>query len=231
MQRALLNTLPPVLVLQVHDRAHIHAADSLSPTTMKTQLSVLPDTTATTQSEQELLQRLIGEGLSSTDEFALDLSRARKLLEVLFQACILNPIARQQLPTQVGFEQASLTLSILHRQTSARPELLFCLLPEPELQVPLFQWLIPRIVQAASRFDEVEEAEDLVDKLYEAAVCLLVVLGKDLSDGKTTFMRGPQRVAFTIRSMIAFCEGEIDNIKGLVTDVAAALNGQHSSAV
>ncbi len=157
--------------------------------------------------EQELLQRLIKEGLSpAPDAGEADSTQYRKLLEILFQACILTPSSRT--PSPSSLEQAGYTLTILSRQTLARPELLSCLPHPDEPQVPLYKWIIPRLVHAAVRYNEVHGAEGLVEDLISSAVNVLHVLGKDLSDEQTSFAKGPQRVLQTLSHMIEFCQGE-----------------------
>ena len=156
--------------------------------------------------EQELLQKLIKEGLAPSDDRGeTDVTRYRKLVEVLFQACILNPVNQPVTPSSL--EQAGYTLTILSRQSIARPELLSCLPPSTELQIPLYKWIIPRLVYAAMRYEEKEGAAGLVEDLSSAALHVLLVLGRDLSDEETSFAKGPRRVLLALKYMVDFCQG------------------------
>ena len=159
--------------------------------------------------EQELLQRLIKEGLSPSDhEGDADITRYRNLLEVLFQTCILTPIGRS--PTPASLDQAGYTLTILSRQTTAKPKLLSTLPPPADRQIPLYKWITPRLILSAVRYAETEGAEDLVEDLISSAVNVLLVLGRDLSDEQTSFAKGPRRVMLALRHMLGFCQGELE---------------------
>lgn len=154
--------------------------------------------------DTELLQRLIKEGLSPSGEGGeAECRRYRKLLEVLFQACIISPTNRS--PSPSSLEQAGYTLAILSRQTKARPELLSSVPPLPESQVPLYKWIVPRLISAAVRYEEMEGAESLVEDLITAAVHVLHVLGRDLSDEETSFAKGPRRVIVVVKRMMQLC--------------------------
>ena len=130
------------------------------------------------QDHRDLLQELIAEGLSfSANQTDSDTHRYRRLLTVLFDACILRPSFSS--PSQSSFEQASLTLKILLKQCSSQPGLL-CRLPSgDEPQTPLFKWVIPRLIDAASRFVELEGGQKLFDDLIDATASVIGLLRKD----------------------------------------------------
>jgi len=169
------------------------------------------DMTAPADSEQELLDQLLKRGLEfggTTNED--DVQRKRKLLEVVFNACISKPIeSPNNQPTQVNLERAQLTLSILARQVSSLPEVLLCSSTADDSGTrPLYAWLITRIIVAVTHYEEHPEAAGLVDALCKAAVHILVVLGRDLSSGENTYMRGPQRVANILRELRTYGRGK-----------------------
>jgi hypothetical protein len=171
-----------------------------------TQLLESADPPPSGLAEQELLQRLIKEGLSpSGDDGDIDRNRYRKLLEILFQACVLGPIGRSFTPSSL--EQAGFTLTILSRQTKARPELLSSVPSPPESPSPLYVWILPRLIHAAVVHEETIGAEVLAEDLSSAAVNVLHVLGRDLSDEKTSFAKGPRRVILALKQMIDFSQG------------------------
>lgn len=162
--------------------------------------------------EQELLDQLLKEGLALNDaqSTSTDPSKICKLLEVLFQVCILKPASDSiGLPlSHVKLERAHLTLSILERQTINRPDLLLSSSIAPDGgSRPMYAWLITRIIIALSRYEDLPEAPELVPALCRSAVRLLTALGNDLSDHESTYMRGPQRVASVLRELRSYGRG------------------------
>lgn len=185
--------------------------------------SAAPDaSSAASAAEHQLLDQLLREGLASTDSTGNeDTARFNKLLEVLFSACILRPLQSPLAPpTQVGLEQANLTLSILARQTTARPELLLSQLPSSEGKTggpptPLYAWLLAHILIAAVGYEDMG-AHTFADALSSAAVNLLVTLSRDASDDGTTYMRGPKRAGKALQELANFVRGQLlDGIPAL----------------
>jgi hypothetical protein len=155
--------------------------------------------------QQDLLQRLISEGLtpSAADD---DPSKYRKLLEVLFSACVFNQVGKPLVP--ITLEQAGYTLTILSRQTKSRPELL-SLLPSPgEPQLPFYKWILPRLIHGASKFAAVEGAEQLTDELCSAAVNVLRVLTRDLSEHDGDHSSGLHRSFNACRALSLWTQGK-----------------------
>jgi hypothetical protein len=156
------------------------------------------------QDHRDILQELIAEGLSfSAEQTDSDTQRYRRLLTVLFDACILRPSFSS--PSQSSFEQASLTLKILLKQCSSQPGLL-CRLPSgEEPQTPLFKWVIPRLVDAASRFVEIKGGEQLFEDLVNAAVSVIGLLRKD------EVKPGDGPVLLVLSQLQQYCRGELSS--------------------
>lgn len=161
--------------------------------------------------QEELLDQVLREGLSSSDNGSpeAETQRFRKLLVVLFNSCVLKPPDKVQ---QTELERIHLTLSILARQITQRPELLTSLPASPDdlqPQTPFYTWLLSRLVIAATQTEEAEQRRpDLVDALCKAAVHILRTLAYDVSDGGDAYLRGPVRVAHTMREMVRYVQGE-----------------------
>jgi hypothetical protein len=165
------------------------------------------DSLTASSTAQELLQRLIAEGLtpSGTDR-SEDPAKYRKLLEVLFSACILNPIGKPVTPAVL--EQAEYTLTILSRQTAARPELLTLLPPQGEPQIPLYKWILPRLIHAASHYYGVMGAEKLVGSLCAAAVQTVQVLSRDLPEQHKGYPGGHGRAVGAMRALSSWIQSK-----------------------
>lgn len=163
---------------------------------------------AVTAYEQELLDQVLQESLEYKAN--TDVNRQRKLLEVVFNACISKPIESSLgEPTQVILERAQLSLSVLQRQVGTLPEVLLSSSTANNGQSrPLYVWLITRIIIAATHYEEYPSALALVDDLCNAAVFILTVLGRDMSSGESTYMRGPQRVANILRQLRTYGRGK-----------------------
>lgn len=166
----------------------------------------------------ELLDELLREAhaLTSTaegdsDAPTVDVSRFRKLIEVLFNACVISPASRDaNQASQVGLEQAHLTLSILSRQAESHPELLLAFPPKDvSPQQPFYAWIITRILIAVAQYEDVTGAAALVNDLCDTAARILIVLSRDMSDeDTTTYMRGPRRVWRVLKELCAYARGE-----------------------
>ena len=167
------------------------------------------------QSGEEALKQLIDRGLSQ--ESPDDPTSYCKLLQVLFEHCILKPLKSPNFPSVTIVEQVRLTLTILQRQTTARPELLSCSTTSVENGVPLYKWIIPRLIYAAGRYEnatyENEDATDgmdLCDELLEAASEVISVLCQDLdNDTGTSYARGSMKATLALRQIKVYCEGEL----------------------
>ncbi|KAL1406340.1 hypothetical protein Q8F55_008039 [Vanrija albida] len=168
----------------------------------------------------ELLDELLREAhaLTSTakgegDASAVDVSRFRKLIEVLFNACVISPASRDAgQASQVGLEQAHLTLSILSRQAESHPELLLAFPPKDTApQQPFYAWIITRILIAVAQYEDVAGAGALVQDLCDTAARILIVLARDMSDGDaTTYMRGLRRVWRVLRELCAYARESLE---------------------
>ena len=152
-------------------------------------------------SEQDLLQKLLQQGLTpSAGEY--NSTRYHTLVEVLFQQCVLKPASFPVLP--VILEHANLSLSVLRGQVAEHPELL----SHSSDNGQLYKWILPRLVHAACMYDEVEGASGLSDDLIEAAAGVLRTLSRDLADSpENSYAVGPVRVAMLVRQLTVFAKG------------------------
>lgn len=174
-----------------------------------TRPELLQHTTSMTETlgQHDLLQQLIKEGLTTTVNGGhTDPSRFRKLLEVLFQACILKPAPVSSTPSL--FEQAGFTLAILVRQTSIHPELLSNMPARDEAQIPLYKWVLPHLISSVIRWDAMGGAEKLVEDLMDAAVHVMQALASDLVEDQASFAHGPRRAVLAARGLTDFVQGE-----------------------
>lgn len=162
--------------------------------------------------EAELLDQLLREGLSidnaAEESTSNVIARTRRLLEVIFNNCVLQPLTSNDPTNELNRERAELTLSVLRRTTITRPEVLLSTTTASDEPRPLYVWLITRIIIAASAHEEKNGADDLVEALCDAAVYILVILNRELPEGDPRFMRGPQRVANVLRELRKFARGE-----------------------
>ncbi|WWD19107.1 hypothetical protein CI109_103565 [Kwoniella shandongensis] len=156
-----------------------------------------PDDVENSSTGQELLENLIKEGLTPSGHDN-EPSRYRRLVQVLFQNCILKPIERNLPP---NIQQCEYTITILKRQTAIHPNLLLDQI-DGDIHIPFFQWLLPRLVYAALRLED----ENLVDELISSAVNVIYALGKDMSDDDSTWAKGPKRVTVTLGYLNTFCQ-------------------------
>nr|XP_031859926.1 uncharacterized protein CI109_004533 [Kwoniella shandongensis]KAA5526998.1 hypothetical protein CI109_004533 [Kwoniella shandongensis] len=161
-----------------------------------------PDDVENSSTGQELLENLIKEGLTPSGHDN-EPSRYRRLVQVLFQNCILKPIERNLPP---NIQQCEYTITILKRQTAIHPNLLLDQI-DGDIHIPFFQWLLPRLVYAALRLED----ENLVDELISSAVNVIYALGKDMSDDDSTWAKGPKRVTVTLGYLNTFCQDILDS--------------------
>ena len=155
------------------------------------------------QQGRDALKALIAEGLNLSAQLAdQDIVRYRRLLGVLFEACILKH--PQDIPSQSTIEQSHLTITILLRQINAQPSLLHHLPPPPELPMPLYKWLMPRLMTAAAYCVPTSDTNDLFDAFVSAAGRLIALLRKEevnsVSDGAVHVLS---------RHLTDFCQGEL----------------------
>ncbi|WVR00045.1 hypothetical protein IAU59_007187 [Kwoniella sp. CBS 9459] len=150
---------------------------------------------------QELLENLIKEGLTPSGQDT-DPSRYRKLVQVLFENCILKPITRD-LPR--NSQQTHYTLTILQRQTSLHPGLLYDLVDG----VPFYQWLIPKLVHAAVRARD----EDLYNDITAATTKVLQAIGRDVQDDETSWAKGSRRTIAVLGHLACACKVQIRYIR------------------
>ena len=170
------------------------------------------------QSGEEALQQLLARGLSqdSPDNPA---SYCR-LLQVLFDHCILKPLTKTEETSPTTIEQVDLTLTILQRQTTARPELLSSPVNVDDVTgTPLYQWILPRIIYAAVRYEDQQankndkevkgQLSQLVESLLQAAARMISVLCRDLEgDGTTTYAKGVMKASLVLSQLLSFSESE-----------------------
>jgi hypothetical protein len=167
------------------------------------------------QSGEEALKQLIDRGLSQ--ESPDDPTSYCKLLQVLFEHCILKPLVSPNFPSATIVEQVRLTLTILQRQTTARPELLSCSTTSVESGVPLYKWIIPRLIYAAYRYENATyedelamDGMDLCDELLAAASEVISVLCQDLdNETGTSYARGSMKATLALRKVKEYCEGKL----------------------
>lgn len=195
----------------VHKRQWAPTADVsafLMPTNMTDPLS-LP------QSGEEALQQLLARGLSQDSPD--DPNSYCKLLQVLFEHCILKPISDSAFPSPTITEQVRLTLTILQRQTTARPELLSCSTTSADPGVPLYKWVLPRLMYAAYMYeeakykrDDAEDGMDLADDLLLAVSEVVTVLCRDLdNDAGTSYAKGNVKAVLALRTLRSYCESTL----------------------
>jgi hypothetical protein len=176
------------------------------------------DSLSLPQSGEEALKQLIERGLSQ--ESPDDPSAYCKLLQVLFEHCILKPLGSANFPSPTIVEQVRLTLTILHRQTTAQPELLSCSTTSADGGLPLYKWIIPRLIYAAYRYenavyedDHAEDGMNLCDSLLEGASGAISILCQDLdNEAATSYARGPMRATLALRQIKSYCESKLEHI-------------------
>lgn len=176
----------------------------------------MTDTLSLPQSGEEALQQLLARGLSQ--ESPDNPASYCKLLQVLFEHCILKPLTRAEPPTPTSFEQVDLTLTILQRQTAARPELLSCSTSGDDKGVPLYKWILPRLIYAAIRYEDStvmadkhtrKQVEEVVESLLVSASRTISIMCRDVeNDGGPSYVQGPMRAVQVLDQLISFCEGE-----------------------
>lgn len=123
----------------------------------------------------ELLDQLIAQGLAPSNQ---DLGKIRQLIVILFQACILQPLSDQEDITPQGLRRARDTLKILSRHSSL--DLLNA------TDDPLYQFLLPRLIHAASN------TTDMYEDLIQAGGAIVKAMGKP----------------FLVQALRKFAEGE-----------------------
>ncbi|WVF72846.1 hypothetical protein IAT40_007664 [Kwoniella sp. CBS 6097] len=143
---------------------------------------------------QELLENLIKEGLTPSGQDT-DPSRYRKLVQVLFENCILKPIARG-LPR--NSQQTQYTLTILQRQTSLHPGLLYDLIDG----APFYQWLLPKLIHAAVNAED----ENLYNDIAESTTAVLQAIGRDVQEDESGWAKGPRRSKAVLGHLAAACQ-------------------------
>lgn len=154
---------------------------------------------------EDLLDEVLREGMTSSGsgDAAAEIRRYHKLLAVLFNQCVLRPPDEVN---QTSLERINLTLLILSQQSAQHPELLLSRAASD--QSPFYAFLLSRLVIGATHAQlAVTPRRDLVDAFCKAAVQILRTMAHDVSDQGDTFMRGPPRVAHTLREMVRYVRG------------------------
>lgn len=170
------------------------------------------------QSGEEALQQLLTRGLAQ--ESPDDPASYCKLLQVLFEHCILKPLTRTEPAASSTYEQVALTLTILHRQTAARPELLSCLASGDDKGVPLYKWILPRLIYAAVRYEDSsmladkesrKQSDEVVENLLVSASRTISMMCRDVeNDGGPSYVKGPIRAVQVLADLVNFSEGEFN---------------------
>lgn len=145
--------------------------------------------------DQQLLRDLIQEGLlcstadggTTQERREHEVTRFNTLIKVLVRACILD------LPAKIatdGFDavaiQARNTLAIIRRNVKLRPEILIFSAKESDEAakvypaVALYQWLIPRLLHAASQVDGTTDERDFRGDVLDCAVDIIKGLMADM---------------------------------------------------
>lgn len=155
------------------------------------------------QQHRDLLQQMINEGLNPSSEISPhDEARYRRLLQVLFESCIVKPSHKPL--TTIAVDRATLTIAVMFKLAGPKPSL-FSRLPDGEDRpVPLFKWIIPRLIDAAARWIEVEEGKELAGKVVEDVVKVIGLMRRD-EVGQV----GDGQVAVLLRQLQEFCTGEL----------------------
>ncbi|OCF42201.1 serine/threonine-protein kinase ATR [Kwoniella heveanensis CBS 569] len=153
---------------------------------------------------QELLENLIKEGLTPSGQDT-DPSRYRKLVQVLFENCILKPISRDVPRNQ---QQTQYTLTILQRQTNLHPGLLHDLLED----APFYQWLLPKLIHAAVNAKD----EQLYNEILTSTTIVLHAVGRDVHDDESVWAKGPRRLNAVLSHLAGACKDIISNRRPIV---------------
>lgn len=164
--------------------------------------------------QRDVLQQIIAEGLNfSPDASDSDLKRNIRLLQVLFETCVLTP--SRSSPSPSTSEQIDLTMAVIIRQCDSHPSLLQQQTTFVEGSSSLFKWILPRIIHAASRFIEYEEGKEIYGSIVQGAVDLIRLLKKDDISPLNQL-----KVSVMIRDLINFCESEC-----ILPDVSLTVEG------
>lgn len=202
-----------------------HAAHRSSRHTSRDMIE--PSAQPPPQSGEEVLQELLARGLSQ--QTSDDPASYCRLLQVLFEHCILKPLVRSDPVTPAAIEQVDLTLTILQRQTTARPELLSCA-TNGDTELPLYKWILPRLIYAAGRYEELPAQEgqkasghgEVVEGLLLAGARLISVLSQDLENGdETNYAKGAYKSRVLLEELVTFCESECPLHDGRETKLTA----------
>jgi hypothetical protein len=150
--------------------------------------------------DQQLLRDLIQEGLqcskphgnATPERRVADAKRFHALIKVLVRACILD------LPAKVAAEglaatavQARKTLSIITRNVTLRPEVLLSIPESAEgayegaenHRVPLYKWIIPRLLYSASLLVRSAEERELGGQIVQCIVDVIKALTQEQGNG------------------------------------------------
>ncbi|KAL7422783.1 hypothetical protein Q5752_002078 [Cryptotrichosporon argae] len=177
-----------------------------------------------TQNIHDVLQSLA----EVSNSGAFNVERSRRLLRALVTKCIVGPataLSSLESLSQTGREHALFALRILRMRLAERPDVLLTTAPN---EGPFYHWLVPQLIHAASRFEDDQNADDLVEKLVDAAAGMLAIMS-----AATTYMTGPTRLASALHTMEAFCRDALDgqrpalftstNLSGDITTVLITL--------
>jgi hypothetical protein len=164
---------------------------------------------------EQLLKDLIEQGLSlaatapTQNRTDSEAARYHVLLKVLSQACVAGfvswltqPGERTDAELAAKKQQATYTVTILSRQISVRPELLLSTAPG-EAELPLYQWLLPCLINAVTSLRLVPGYDALADGLTAQAVAIVQALGTDLAGGEegVNFGRGAPRLRLCLSAL------------------------------
>ncbi|WVQ82128.1 hypothetical protein IAT38_004256 [Cryptococcus sp. DSM 104549] len=174
-------------------------------------MAATTDATEVPSDTGDILQNLIKEGLSGdgTDKENAP-PRLCKLIRVLLENCVLKPIDRAIPPIRQDYIY---TITILQRQTALHPGLLLYV----DGQVPFYQWLLPRMIYAATKLEDA----GLVDETIAATVHVMYVMGTDVdSPMGGAPARGPGRTVRSMEQMLVYCQDILDGIRSQLYNFA-----------
>nr|WPS94695.1 serine/threonine-protein kinase [Naematelia aurantialba] len=167
-------------------------------------MTQVPQTITTSSAAgNELLQRLLQEGVLTRDSTKDDLLRYRQLLQVLFTNCVLIP-CRHQL-SAAAIEQAGYIFAIINRQIKARPDLLTCCAADGSTNSQLFKWLLPRLISVASQLVQHAETESLAEDTCQTAAGTLAALSRDVPEQPGTSIKGQRSGLVALDQLVQFC--------------------------
>jgi hypothetical protein len=144
----------------------------------------------------ELLDQLIAQGLAPSHQ---DISKIRQLVAILIQACLLQPLADHQPLTDDTLRRARDTLRVLHQHSLSHPELLL----HTSEGIPLYKFLLPRIIFASAQCQD----SDLAEELVAAGDAMLRAMCTVPPEDGGAYSKGRHAASMAIKALRLFAEG------------------------